>query len=128
MFEIFNNSTFTISFISVIVLFVVLTVLWVVFSNKKGVSGPTSETQNSSSNQVYVGNLSYRVREKHLRELFSSIGGIESLKIIKNHDTGRSKGFGFVTFATNAQLKKSLAYNGDDFEGRSLVVRVARPK
>jgi RNA recognition motif-containing protein len=125
MFEIFNNSTFTISFISVIVLFVVLAV---VFSNKKGVSGSTPEAHDSSSNQVYVGNLSYRVREKHLRELFSSIGGIESLKVIKNHDTGRSKGFGFVTFETNAQLKQSLAYNGDDFEGRSLVVRVARPK
>ena len=82
----------------------------------------------SVNKQVYVGNLSYRVKEHHLREFFSCFGEIEKLKIIKNHNSGRSKGYGFITFKKESFANSSLEYNGKDFEGRALVVRIARPK
>ena len=82
----------------------------------------------TTGNQVYIGNLSYRVRERHLREYFSDMGDIEHLRIIKDHGSGRSKGFGFITFKEAKGANKSLKLHGKDFEGRSLVVRIARPK
>ena len=101
-----------------------LIVLYLVTRKRQG----GSNTQDSTNNQVYVGNLSYRVKERDLRQLFESIGEIEHLKIIKNHNTGRSKGFGFVTFVSTSDAQDSLRLNGEDFEGRFLVVRIAKPK
>lgn len=90
--------------------------------------GRASTKTSSGAQQVYVGNLSYRVKEYHLREFFSQFGEIKQLRIIKNHNTGRSKGFGFVTFSTSEAADKSLKSHGKDFEGRALVVRFAKPK
>ena len=84
--------------------------------------------KSSDEEQVYIGNLSYRVREKHLREHFSQYGEITQLRIIKNHNTGRSKGFGFVTYQSASEANRSLVAHGQDFEGRALVVRLAKPR
>ena len=83
---------------------------------------------NSEGEQVYIGNLSYRVRERHLREYFSQYGEITQLRIIKNHNTGRSKGFGFITYKSGSEANQSLVAHGHDFEGRALVVRLAKPR
>jgi RNA recognition motif-containing protein len=101
----------------------ILLCIYLRLKNKKG--GENSVNTNS---QIYVGNLSYRVSESHLREYFSSFGEIESLNVIKNHNTGRSRGFGFITFSSSDHAESALEYNGNEFEGRSLVVRIAKPK
>ena len=78
--------------------------------------------------QVYVGNLSYRVHERDLRECFQKYGAIAHLKVVKDRDSGRSKGFAFVTFENMAQAKKALALHGEPMFGRNLVVRLAKPR
>ena len=127
MIEFFTtHSVLILSIIALLVIFFAV----VIFMQKSSgsVSSIDQSEETTSGNQVYVGNLSYRVREKQLREFFSEFEGVESLKIIKNHDTGRSKGFGFITFATDSQAQQALAFHGKEFEGRSIVVRIARPK
>ena len=100
---------------------VILLVLYLLFRAKKS-------PQQELGKQVYVGNLSYRVREQHLRDFFSHYGDISQLRIIKNHNTGRSKGFGFVTFASSAGAENALDSHGKNFEGRALVVHLAKPR
>ena len=72
--------------------------------------------------RLYVGNLTYSVNEASLRDLFSTYGDIESVKVIEQ------KGFGFVEMATSEQAQAAMdALNGSDFEGRTLRIDEARP-
>lgn len=87
-----------------------------------------SQENNAENAQVYVGNLSYRVHERDLRQCFEKYGAIAHLKVVKDRDTGRSKGFGFVTFETIDEAKKSLVVHGEPLFGRNLVVRLAKPR
>jgi cold-inducible RNA-binding protein len=81
------------------------------------------------SMKLYVGNLSYSAGEQDLRELFSQYGTVESVAVITDRDTGRSKGFGFVEFANDAEAQAAIAgLNGKDMSGRSLTVSQARPR
>ncbi|MDG5816758.1 RNA-binding protein [Chitinispirillales bacterium ANBcel5] len=73
--------------------------------------------------KLYVGNISWGVTEEKLKELFSDIGEVQSVAIIKDHNTGRSRGFGFVEME-NAH-EAILQLNGKEFEGRSLRVSEA---
>jgi RNA recognition motif-containing protein len=78
--------------------------------------------------KVYVGNLPFSVDDEKLREIFSKFGDIEEATIIKDKYSGRSKGFGFVTFTDDAAAKKAIAeLNEKDVEGRNLKVNEARP-
>jgi len=70
------------------------------------------------SKKIYVGNLSFRTTEDELAELFQQIGAVESVSIITDRDTGRSKGFGFVSMNDEDAEKAIAAYNGKDFGGR----------
>jgi cold-inducible RNA-binding protein len=79
------------------------------------------------SKKIYVGNLSFRTTEDELAELFQQIGPIESATIITDRDTGRSKGFGFVSMSDEDADKAIEAYNGKDLGGRALTVNEARP-
>jgi RNA recognition motif-containing protein len=79
-------------------------------------------------NKLYVGNLPYTVDEAQLRDLFSKYGEIDELALIMDRDTGRSKGFAFVTFATQQAAEKALAENGKDVGGRPLRVNIAEEK
>jgi cold-inducible RNA-binding protein len=79
--------------------------------------------------KLYVGNLSFTSTEDDLRNLFSGYGTPESVKVITDRDTGRSRGFGFVEFANDEEAKAAMnALNGRDFEGRTLTVNEARPR
>jgi cold-inducible RNA-binding protein len=79
--------------------------------------------------KLYVGNLSYSAGEDELRQLFSQYGTVESVAVITDRDTGRSKGFGFVEFANDQEAQAAIsALNGKEMSGRSLSVSPARPK
>lgn len=78
--------------------------------------------------KLYVGNLPWSVKDDKLKELFSSFGDIEDAVLIKDKFSGRSKGFGFVTFANEEDAKKAISeMNGKEVEGRALTVSEARP-
>lgn len=77
--------------------------------------------------EVYVGNISFNTQEERLREVFSEFGTIESVKIITDRDTGRSKGFGFVTMSSDEEAKAAIAaLDGKEVDGRPLRVNEAR--
>jgi len=78
---------------------------------------------------LYVGNLSYDASQENLEQLFADFGTVTSCKIISDHDSGRSKGFGFVEMSDADEAQQAIeALNGKEFMGRSLVVNEARPK
>ena len=78
--------------------------------------------------KVYVGNLPFSVSEDKLKELFSAYGEIEETSVIKDKFSGRSKGFGFVTFKNDEDAKKAISeLNEKDVEGRNLKVNEAKP-
>jgi len=79
-------------------------------------------------NKLYVGNLPYTVDDAQLRELFSQYGEIEDLALIMDRDTGRPKGFAFITFATQQAAEMALAQDGKDVGGRPLKVNMAADK
>ena len=80
------------------------------------------------SKKLYVGNLPFSVDLTKLKELFASYGDIEDATVISDKFSGRSKGFGFVTFANDADADKAIAeMNEKDVEGRPMKVNEARP-
>ena len=78
------------------------------------------------SKKLYVGNLSFSTTESDLKELFGQTGAVETVRIITDRDTGRSKGFGFVEMQDGGD-KAIAEINGKDFKGRALTVNEARP-
>ena|SRR5688500_10670379 len=80
------------------------------------------------SKKIYVGNLSFQTTESDITDAFSGFGAVESVSIITDRDTGRSKGFGFVQMVDEAAADKAInALNGTEMGGRSLTVNEARP-
>jgi len=78
--------------------------------------------------KIYVGNLSYQVTEEELREAFASFGQVDSASLVKDKNTGQSKGFGFVEMPDNAQAQAAMtSLNGKDMKGRNINVNEARP-
>jgi RNA recognition motif-containing protein len=78
---------------------------------------------------IYVGNLSYNVRENDLKEAIAEYGQVVSCKLIIDRDTRRSKGFAFVEMSDDEAAKKVIAeLNGAEFDGRPMVVKEALPK
>jgi len=82
----------------------------------------------SQQNKLYVGNLPFSVDESQLRGVFSQYGEISELFLIMDRDTGRPKGFGFITFANQQSAEKALEQNGKDMGGRQLRVNIATDK
>jgi RNA recognition motif-containing protein len=79
--------------------------------------------------KLYVGNLSYSTNEDELRQLFGTYGTVDSVAVITDRDTGRSKGFGFVEFGNDTEAQAAISgLNGKDVGGRALTVSQARPK
>jgi cold-inducible RNA-binding protein len=79
-----------------------------------------------SQNKIYVGNLSFDTIASDLEEFFSQYGKIVDTKLIKDRDTDKSKGFGFITFDTQKGAQASLAADGTELKGRRIKVNMAR--
>ncbi|HEY9868092.1 MAG TPA: RNA-binding protein [Candidatus Obscuribacterales bacterium] len=81
------------------------------------------------NNKLFVGNLSYRITDADLAELFGSYGQVVSAVTIKDRDTGRPRGFGFVEMASQAEAEAAIkGLNSRDVDGRSLAVNLSEPK
>ena len=79
--------------------------------------------------RIYVGNISYQTNEEDLRQAFEEHGQVEDVAIIRDRDTGRSKGFAFVEMPTSEEAEAAIsAINGKEIEGRSVTVSEARPR
>lgn len=79
--------------------------------------------------KLYVGNLSYDTTEDELRALFTQAGSVSDVAIIKDRDTGRSKGFAFVTMSSQDEANKAIQqFNGKSLGNRQLTVNAARPR
>lgn len=79
-----------------------------------------------SQTTIFVSNLAYTLETKDLISAFANYGDISDAKIIKDRESGRSKGFGFVTFITPDQAKEALDMNGKELQGRIIRVNFAR--
>ena len=78
--------------------------------------------------KLYVGNLSFSTTESELKTAFSEFGTVDSVSVVNDRDTGRSKGFGFVEMGTDAEAQAAIAgLNGQPVQGRALTVNEARP-
>jgi RNA recognition motif-containing protein len=79
--------------------------------------------------KIYIGNLSYTTSEDDLRELFSKAGTVSTISLIKDRDTGRSKGFAFIEMGTQSEAEQAIKmFNGSSFDNRELKVNIARPR
>lgn len=79
--------------------------------------------------KVYVGNLAYAATEDDLRTLFAQAGTVTSVNVIRDRDSGRSKGFAFVEMSTQAEAQQAITmFNGTSFRDRPLTVDQARPR
>ncbi len=79
--------------------------------------------------KLFIGSLSFNVNDDDLKELFAGSGTVVSASIIKDRDTDRSKGFGFVEMSTDQEAQTAINnLNGKEVDGRAMVVNIAKPK
>ena len=79
--------------------------------------------------KLYVGNLPYSADDASLHSIFAQAGTVESAKVITDRETGRSRGFGFVEMASDAEAADAISkFNGADYSGRAMTVTEARPQ
>ncbi|MGB5866293.1 MAG: RNA-binding protein [Arcobacteraceae bacterium] len=79
--------------------------------------------------QIYIGNMNYKTNEESITTLFSDFGEVDSVVLITDSETGRSKGFGFVTMNDTKAAQSAIeALNEKEFEGRALRINEAQPK
>jgi len=79
--------------------------------------------------QIYAGNLSYKMTDDSLQQVFSPFGEVASAKIIKDRDSGRSKGFGFVEMVNESEAQAAIdKLNGSEVDGRNIKVNIAKPR
>lgn len=128
-----------IEYIAIAVVVIVLLVV-VVLAAKRRCSGSGTQAKKSgakrsansehsgpANTQLYIGNIPYRVTDSDLRDFFSEFGELESVRVIKDRRTGRSKGFAFITYVELDGASAALAAHEQDFQGRALIVRYAKP-
>lgn len=78
---------------------------------------------------IYVGNLNYRIREDDLKSVMEQFGAVDSVKVVKDRETGRSKGFAFVEMQDDNDARRAIEeLNEKEFEGRQMVVKEALPR
>jgi RNA recognition motif-containing protein len=79
--------------------------------------------------KLYVGNLSFSTMEDDLQRLFSQVGSVESIAMVTDRDTGRSRGFAFVEMSSKTEGEAAITrFNGSELDGRSLTVNEAKPR
>ncbi len=82
-----------------------------------------------SQNKLFVANIAFSVDDDSLRDHFSAAGAVLSARVIRDRDTGRSRGFGFVEMETDDLAQAAIdQFNGKEFDGRELTVSVAKPR
>jgi len=82
-----------------------------------------------SNNKLFVGNLSFNTTENDLQSAFAAHGTVVETHLMMDRDTGRPRGFGFVTMSTSEEAQKAIdALNGSSVDGRALTVNVAKPR
>lgn len=80
-------------------------------------------------NKLYVGNLSFNITNDDLMDYFAEAGSVQSANVVEDRDTGRSRGFGFVEMSSDEEAQSAIEQlNGQEFEGRNIVVNEARPR
>ena len=92
---------------------------------------PTVVLENitNMSNKLFVGNLSFNTTENAIQDAFAAHGSVLEAKLMMDRDTGRPRGFGFVTMSTPEEAQAAIAaLNGKDVDGRALTVNVAKPR
>lgn len=79
--------------------------------------------------KLFVGSLPWGVDDDKLRELFSQAGNVVSAQVVKDRETGRSRGFGFVEMSTEEEANAAVQnLNDTDLDGRKIIVNIARPR
>lgn len=82
---------------------------------------------DQNKKRLFVGGIPYRTTEQDLQDAFSKAGTVTSARIIKERETGRSKGFGFIEMETEEAAEAAIEmWNGKEFDGRELIVNIAR--
>merc|ERR1739842_153285 len=90
-------------------------------------TAPGTATMSEDDRKIFVGGISWDTTEEGLNEYFSSYGQLESVKLITDRETGRSKGFAFVVFYEQSDLESVLAQGTHEIDGRSVTPRRATP-
>ena len=121
-------STNSLIFTALICFALVLLIIAIRVFNRGRINLDDNEPVGYTNEQIYVGNLPYFINEEDLRGYFSRFGAIHSIKIVRNFRTGRSKGYAFVTYDSYKQANEALVAHGQDLHGRSMVVRIAKPR
>lgn len=81
------------------------------------------------SNKLFVGNLSFKLTENDLQDMFAACGSVTEVNLVMDRMSGRPRGFAFVTMATDEEAQKAIAeLNGKEIDGRALAVNEARPR
>jgi RNA recognition motif-containing protein len=82
-----------------------------------------------SNNKLFVGNLSFNTTENDLQDMFAAHGSVVEANLMMDRDSGRPRGFGFVTMSTPEEAEAAIsALNGKSIDGRALTVNVAKPR
>ena len=82
-----------------------------------------------NNKKLFVGSLPWEVDDAKLAQIFSQAGNVVSAQVVKDRNTGRSRGFGFVEMSTDEEAQAAVNnLNGSDVEGRKIVVNIARPR
>jgi RNA recognition motif-containing protein len=93
------------------------------------VGRPFIQEMRKMEAKLYVGNLPYSTTDADLQTLFAQAGTVVSAAVVKDRESGRSKGFGFVEMSSNDEAQQAISqFDGKDFQGRTLKVNVARPR
>jgi len=78
---------------------------------------------------IFIANLNFKIRSEKLQEIFEEYGEVSSAKVITDRETGRSKGFGFIEMPNDNEASKAIEdLNGVEIEGKTIVVKIAKPK
>jgi len=81
------------------------------------------------SNKLFVGNLSFNTTENDLNDVFAAHGTVTETNLMMDRETGRPRGFGFVTMSSAEEANRAIeALNGKDMDGRALTVNIAKPR
>lgn len=86
-------------------------------------------SQGTMKQNLFIGSLAWATTDDSLKQLFETVGEVVSARVVTDRDTHRSKGFGFVEFADEANNQKAIdELNGKSLDGREITVTLARPK